>query len=184
MKTYQIYKEFSRVTCSAAFYIVCDNFIFCTDRNWKTYYGIQMGVVIIPARHLRPIYTVHGWYWTWNPYNNSNPNLLSAREKLTLLITFSTWVTTIKYRKVLSGYVGKKGSARNKGAKKGAREKGNKKGSTTKKRDQKGSCLKNITTNNTKKSGGRKREQDQKGIILGPFRILQYAGYVVWSNFV
>ncbi len=28
MKTYQIYKEFSRVTCSAAFYMVCDNFIF------------------------------------------------------------------------------------------------------------------------------------------------------------
>ena len=34
MKTYQIYKEFSRLTCSAAFYIVCDNFS-CTDRYLK-----------------------------------------------------------------------------------------------------------------------------------------------------
>ena len=47
-------------------------------------------------------------------------------------------------------------SAREKEAKKGAREKGNKKGSTRKKRDQKGSCLKNITTNNTKKVGTKK----------------------------
>ncbi len=36
---------------------------------------------------LRPIYTGHGWHRTWNPYNDSNPNLLSARGMFYPFIT-------------------------------------------------------------------------------------------------
>ena len=35
MKTYQIYKEFSRVTCSAAFCIVCDDFLFLNGQIFE-----------------------------------------------------------------------------------------------------------------------------------------------------
>ena len=73
MKTYQIYKEFSRVTCSAAFYIVCDDFIFLNGQIFE-----RLTTLLHNSRKAPPwpIYTVHGWYRTWNPYNDSNPNLL------------------------------------------------------------------------------------------------------------
>ena len=57
MKTYQIYKEFSRVTCSAAFYIVCDNFIFVY--GYIEYMGcIEPGTPIITATLT---YLARGW---------------------------------------------------------------------------------------------------------------------------